>query len=253
MTERRSGRSGRSDRRAEQPSDSQAVKPAENLEPLPSEKRAEQRKHFREQLEHLDATVVEVFRYMSEDLALVTQALLKNDAGALKIVSERDNVIDDLYHDIESLVENVLVLQQPVADDFRLVISALRVVPELERSHDLVEHIAQHATHQLGDELSPRGRALVQRMGEVGVGMWDEATNAWLKRDRHAVDDLEDRDDDMDRLHSALMAELASGTMSLPEAMDMTLVARYYERLGDHAVNIAKRAAFVAGLEKTIY
>ena len=237
----------------QQRSERQSEETSEDQDLLPSEKRAEQRKHFREQLEHLDATVMEVFRYMAEDLALVTQALLKNDSEALKVVSERDVVIDDLYHEIESLVENVLVLQAPVADDFRLVISALRVVPELERSHDLVEHIAEHATHQLGDELSPRGRALVQRMGEVAVGMWDEATAAWQKRDRNAVEDLQDRDDDMDRLHSALMAELASGTMSLPEAMDMTLVARYYERLGDHAVNIAKRAAFVAGLDRTIY
>ena len=60
---------------------------------------------------------------------------------------------------------------------------------------------------------------------------------------------LDERDDDMDGLHSALMAELASGKMSLPVAMEMTLVARYYERLGDHAVNIARRVVFLAGPE----
>ena len=134
-----------------------------------------------------------------------------------------------------------------MAGDFRLVISVLRIVPELERSHDLVVHIAEHATHMLGDELSPRGRGLVQRMGETAAEMWNETANAWYQRDAEAVDALDERDDDLDSLHSALLAELASGRMSLPVAMDMTLVARYYERLGDHSVNIARRVVYLAG------
>jgi phosphate transport system protein len=81
--------------------------------------------------------------------------------------------------------------------------------------------------------------------------MWSTCASAWYQRDREAADALEEQDDDMDSLHGALMAELASGRMSLPVAMDMTLVARYYERLGDHAVNIARRAAYVAGPEYT--
>jgi phosphate transport system protein len=123
----------------------------------------------------------------------------------------------------------------------------LRIVPEIERSHDLVVHIAEHATHILGDELSPRCRGLVQRMGETATEMWNQAANAWYQRDPWAAQVLEERDDDMDSLHSALMAELASGRMSLPVAMDMTLVARFYERLADHSVNIARRVAYVAG------
>ena len=131
--------------------------------------------------------------------------------------------------------------------DFRLVISMLRIVPELERSHDLVVHIAEHATHMLGDELSPRSRGLVQRMGETATEMWTQAAQAWSQRDPEAAEALEERDDDMDSLHGALLAELASGKMSLPVAMDMTLVARFYERLGDHSVNVARRVAYISG------
>ncbi len=68
-----------------------------------------------------------------------------------------------------------------------------------------------------------------------------------MQRDPTAAEALDDRDDDLDSLHAALTAELASGTMSLPVTMDMTLVARYYERLGDHAVNIARRVVYLAG------
>jgi phosphate transport system protein len=207
----------------------------------------EQRTAFHHQLQNLDAMVVELFAFMVEDLGIATEALLNNDPDGLRLVSERDIVIDRLYHEIEGLVNNLLVLQAPVAADFRLVISVLRVAPEIERSHDLVVHIAEHATHTLGDELSPRGRALVQRMGETAAEMWNQVAYAWYRHDREAADALAERDDDMDSLHSALMAELASGRMSLPVAMDMTLVARYYERLADHSVNIARRAAYVAG------
>jgi phosphate transport system protein len=208
---------------------------------------SELRTAFHNELRHIDGKVLQLFAFVAEDLAVATNALLSNDADALTLVSEREAQIDGLYREIETVVNNQVALQAPVASEFRLVISMLRIVPELERSHDLVVHIAEHATHMLGDELSPRSRGLIQRMGETGIAMWHQAANAWHQRDPEAADALEERDDDMDSLHSALMAELASGKMSLPVAMDMTLVARYYERLGDHSVNIARRVAFVVG------
>jgi phosphate transport system protein len=86
-------------------------------------------------------------------------------------------------------------------------------------------------------------------MGDTAADMWNQAANAWYERDRSAAAALEEQDDDMDSLHAALVAELASGTMRLPVAMDMTLVARYYERFADHAVNIAHRVVYLAGRE----
>ena len=208
---------------------------------------SELRSAFHRELKDIEAKVIQLFALITEDLTVATDALLSNDAHRLSIVSEREAVIDGVYHEIEDLVNKQLLMQAPAASEFRLVVSMLRIVPELERSHDLVVHIAEHATHMLGDELSPRCRGLVQRMGETATDMWNQAANAWHQRDREAAEVLEERDDDMDSLHGALLAELAAGKMSLPVVMDMTLVGRFYERLGDHSVNIARRVAYLAG------
>jgi phosphate transport system protein len=215
--------------------------------PVSSKVVSELRSAFQKQLQTLEASTIQLFAFVAEDLAVATAGLLNNDASGLEVVSERERVIDGLYPELEHLLNAQLILEAPVARDFRLVISMLRIVPELERSHDLVVHIAEHADHMLGDELSPRSRGLVQRMGETGTEMWNEAAKAWHQRDPGAAEALDERDDDMDGLHAALLTELASGKMSIPVVMEMTLVGRYYERLGDHSVNIARRVAYLAG------
>jgi len=205
---------------------------------------------FHEQVRTAEDKVMQLFAFVAEDLAVATEALLSNDADALTVLSERESIIDGLYRELEGLVNDQLEVRGPMASDLRLLLSVLRIVPELERSHDLVVHIAEHATHSLGGELSPRSRGLVQTMGDTAVEMWNQATNAWWQRDSDVADVLEERDDDLDGLHAALLAELASGKMSLPVAMEMTLVARYYERLGDHSVNITRRVLYLAGAEE---
>ena len=77
--------------------------------------------------------------------------------------------------------------------------------------------------------------------------MWRQAADSWYKRDRSVAFVLGERDDEMDELHASLIAELAAGRMTLPVTMEMTLVARFYKRLGDHAVNIARRVIYLAG------
>jgi phosphate transport system protein len=210
---------------------------------------SELRRDFHEQLQVIDGNVVELFAFVGEDLTVATEALLNSDAGALKVVAEREAIIEGIYGDVELLINQQMVLQAPVASDLRLLLSVLRILPDQERAHRLTFHIAEHATHVLSDDLSPRTRGLVQRMGETAADMWNQAARAWYGRDRTAADALEERDDDMDSLHAAMVAELASGTTKLPVAMDMTLVARHYERFADHAVNIAHRVVYLAGPE----
>jgi phosphate transport system protein len=84
-------------------------------------------------------------------------------------------------------------------------------------------------------------------MGDLAAAMWRQAADSWYQRDRSAAFSLRERDEEMDELHSSLMAELASGKMAVPVAMEMALVARDYERLGAHAVNIARRVVYLAG------
>jgi phosphate transport system protein len=207
----------------------------------------ERRREFERELEAIEAKVIELFAMVAEDLPGATQALLTGNNDLVKTLAEREKAIDALYHEIEGMANREILLQAPVASDLRFLLSVLRIVPELERSHDLVIQIAARANHALGEELSPRCRGLVERMGNLASSMWREAVDSWYRRDRSIAATLEERDDEMDELYASVVAELASGRMSLPVTMEMTLVARFYERLGDHAVNIARRVVYLAG------
>lgn len=207
----------------------------------------EHRQAFQRELGAIEAKVIELFAMVAEDLGGATHALLSGDNEVVKLLAERDLVIDALYSEIEELVNRDIALQAPVASDLRFLLSVLRIVPELERSHDLVVEIASRANHIIGDDLSPRTRGFVEQMGSLASGMWRQAVDSWYQRDRAAAFSLSERDDEMDQLYAGLMAELASGRMVLPVTMEMTLVARLYERLGAHAVNIARRVIYLAG------
>ena len=207
----------------------------------------EHRQEFQRELEAIEAKVIELFAMVAEDLPGATDALLSGNDDVIQALTEREKVIDALYPEIENLVNREIVLQSPVASDLRFLLSVLRIVPELERSHDLVVDIAHRANHILSQDLSPRSRGLVERMGSLASVMWRQAADSWYQRDRSAAVALSELDNEMDELHASLVAELASGQMAIPVTMEMTLVARFYERLGDHAVNIARRVIYLAG------
>jgi phosphate transport system protein len=84
-------------------------------------------------------------------------------------------------------------------------------------------------------------------MGDLATDMWRQAADSWYERNRDAAAILAERDEGIDELHASLTAELAAGEMAVPVAMEMALVARDYERLGAHAVNIARRVVYLAG------
>jgi phosphate transport system protein len=207
----------------------------------------EHRQEFQRQLEAIEAKVIELFALVAEDLVEATQALLSGDTESVKVLGERERAIDALYKEIEELVQRELALQAPVAGDLRYLLSVLRIVPELERTHDLVVQIANRANHVLSEDLTARSRGLVEQISAVVSDMWRQTADSWYQRDRLAAAVLAERDNEVDELYAALIAELASGGIALPVAMEMTLVARFYERLGDHAVNIARRVTYLAG------
>jgi len=208
---------------------------------------SDHRQEFDNELEAIESKVIELFAMVAEGVPVATQALLNGDDAAFVTLAERDREIDALYLEVEGLANREILLQAPVASDLRFLLSVLRIVPELERSHDLVVHIAAVASHLIGSDLTPRGKSLVARMGDLASEMWREASDSWYQRDRAAAAALAERDEGMDELHSSLTAELASGQVAVPVAMEMALVARDYERLGAHAVNIARRVIYLAG------
>ena len=202
---------------------------------------------FDRQLEAIEAKVTGLFAMVCDDLPAVTAALLNDHNEAAGQLAESEQTINALYGEIEQVVSRAILLWPPVASDLRFLLSVLRIAPELARSHGLVCHIASRAGHIPGAGLSPRCRELTEQMGDLASGVWRRTTDCWCQRDRSAVAALAETNDEMDGLHATLMAELASGHMALPVTMEMTLVARFYQRLGDHAVNVARRVIYLAG------
>src|SRR5436190_8980541 len=132
-------------------------------------------------MDDIDSHVVQLLALVAEGLAAATDALLSGDSDIARALMEREDLVGALYRDVERLVQLQLARQSPMATDLRFLRTVLRIVPELERSHDLAEHIARRATRLTG-ELSPRVRGMVEQMGAIGVEMWRSAADAWIER-----------------------------------------------------------------------
>jgi phosphate transport system protein len=212
----------------------------------PFEPTHELRKRFHHQLDEIDSRVIRLFALVTEGVAAASESLLAGDIEMARRLRGRDALVDQLEADLEQVAERELVTQAPMARDMRYLVSVLRVVPELERSGDLAEHIAQRAAMGLALRLTPTARGLLEQLGSTCVEMWQGAADAWAERDAGAAERLDTADDRIDSLHDQLVEELGKGDSALPDALQATLVARFYERLGDHAVHIAERIRYLA-------
>ena len=206
----------------------------------------EHRQAFQRELDAIDAKVIELFDLVAADLARATPALPNGNSEVVKVLAEHGLVIDLLGPEIEKLVKTAILLQAPVASDLRFLLCVLRILPELEHSHYLVVQLASRGSHIRGEDLTPRSRELVDRMGSLSSDMWRRTADSWYQRD-HSTAVLAERDNEMDELHASLIAELSSGRMALAVTIEMTLMAPLYERLSDHAVNIAGQVIYIAG------
>jgi phosphate transport system protein len=207
----------------------------------------EQRQVFQRQLDDIDAKVIELLDLVAADLARATAALPNGSSEVVKVLSEHGLVIDIFCPEVEKLTRTAILLQAPVASDLRFLLCVLRILPELERSHHLVLQLASRTSHIRGEDLSPRDRELVGRMGNLASGMWNLTADSWYQRDESAAAVLAGRNHEMNELHASLIAELSSGRTELAVTIEMTLVAPLYERLSDHAVNIADQIMYIAG------
>lgn len=187
----------------------------------------------------IEREITRLFSLVIEALAGATHALLAGEPGVGRRVVAADRVIDELTSTLDQMVWAVIDRSEGSAA-LRPLIGLLLMLGELERSADLAEHIAQRAVTNLGSEMSPRSRGIVQRMSEVALVMWHAVADAYADGSARSVA-LDDADDEMDELHERLTAEIAKGAMPVAFAAQVTLLARFYERLGDHAVNLAKR------------
>ena len=193
-------------------------------------------------VDDLDRRVTQLFLLVADGLAGAIATLLNDDRVTARELMSADRNLDILSEDVERLAERALLGREYRDDEqARHLLLVIQIVPEIERSGDLVQHIAARASQGVGNALSAPARLLVEQMGEIGVTMWRSAAQAYAARDRTAAVGLRLVDDELDDLHVRLTQAMGAATMSVAAAIQLGLVARFLERMGDHAVNITRR------------
>ena len=163
-----------------------------------------------------EARIVRVWALVGEAIAGATHALLAGDRELAKALVRDDEVIDELVNGLVAEVTRTLELGTGTPADRRRLISLVRTLPELERNGDLAAHIARRAARGLGQEMSPRARGLIERMGEVAATIWRAATDAVSTPTRSASTAVEELDDELDDLHVSLTASSSRGRCPCP-------------------------------------
>lgn len=209
----------------------------------------EQRKTFHQELEIIREDIVRLAALVSEFIPRGTDVLLSNDMGGAQDLIEADDELDALTLQIEEQCYHVLALQQPMASDLRSIVTAVWLTGELERSGDLMVNVAKAARRIYGAELAPRLRGLIERMSEESGRLMKLAIDAYVERNASLGAAIDDIDDGLDALHrdfiEAIFESHATHDLGLQAAVQLALVGRYYERIGDHAVNIGQRVQYM--------
>ena len=190
-----------------------------------------------------DRSVLVLYATVVESIGWATAALLDQDVDLADRVIADDRKVDAQCDDVIGLIKDRLADATVEPGELEDLIAILQMVPELERSADLAEHIAQRARQGLGGSLSPRARGLIQSMCDAGIRMWQLSSRAYAERSRDLSFEISEADDELDNLSAGLLREGAAGGVDPAVAAELALIARFYERLGDHAVNLARRSA----------
>lgn len=182
-----------------------------------------------------------------------TEALLTADHAAAETVVARDAEIDALYRVVEDKVFTVVARQAPVASDLRLVLTGLHIAVDLERMGDMAEHVGRATLRRTPDPVvSDPFAQIIRDMGEVADRMAAKIPAAIDNSEMLSIVRLERDDDAMDELHRRLFASVvsANGEIGVEAAIDVALLGQFYERFGDHVVNIGRQIAYLVTGEK---
>lgn len=194
---------------------------------------------FRQQA---DRRVLVLYASVVESLGWATVALLDRDVPLAQRVVAGDHAVDDKCSDLTALLKARLGAGSFSPGELEDLIAILQMVPELERSADLAEHIARRALSDLGGAISPKARGIIQSMCDVGIRMWELSSRAYSEHSRELSFELNEADDELDNLAADLLRVGAMGGVEPGVAAELALIGRFYERIGDHAVNLSRRA-----------
>lgn len=203
---------------------------------------------YQDQLDNLADGLAGMCDQVAEAMAKATRSLLEADLQLAEEVITSDVRIDDLRAAAEEKAFALLALQAPVATDLRTVVSAIHGAGDIERMGDLALHVAQAARRRHPQPvLPPEVAPYFAEMGRVGVALAVKAGEVIRSRDLERAAELEADDDAMDDLHRHMFTVLMDREWShgVGPAVDITLLARFYERYADHAVAVARRIVYV--------
>lgn len=207
------------------------------------------RKGFHQSLEEIRQEMVVMAALVTEGIPRATEAMLAGDMTTAQAIVDGDDPLDAMAIELEETCYQMLALQQPMAGDLRSIVTALRMIAEIERSGDLVVNIAKGSRRIFGTELTARLRGLIGQMGEEATRLFRLSIDSYVDEDAGVAAALDDLDDRLDAIHRDYIQEIflvqASGDMTVQAAVQLALIGRYYERIGDHAVNIGERVRYM--------
>lgn len=209
----------------------------------------EPRRSFHHQLDEVRFDIVRLAAHVTESLPRATEALLTGDAVLCDELINSDDVLDALASSIEDQCYHLLALQQPMASDMRTIVTAIRLASEIERSGDLVVNVAKAARRIRAFPIDHSTRGLVERMSEEALALFLFAVDVFVDNDDARAATLDEMDDGLDAVHRAFIGQILSscrtGQLEVQAAVQLALVGRYYERIGDHAVNMGERVRYM--------
>jgi phosphate transport system protein len=205
-------------------------------------------RHFQEELDALKSRLLEMGGLAEDRVRRSVLALVSRDAGEIERVLAGDEAINQLHIEIDSRCFKLLALHQPMAADLRAIVAAVKINTDLERVGDLAVNIAEAARRYV---LHPPVKKLIDipRMADIAQLMLRDALDAFVQRDTTMAQRVLNEDDKLDALKTQIFRELLTYMLQDPStiepALDLLLISRHLERIGDHATNVAEDVIFM--------
>ena len=205
-------------------------------------------RHFQEELEQLKARLLEMGGLAEERVRAAVEGLVSRETSIIDRVLEGDAPINQLHIEIDKRCFTLLALHQPMAVDLRGIVSAVKINTDLERVGDLAINIAEAVTRYLRH---PPVKELIDipRMARISQSMLRDALDAYVRRDVAMAEAVLNQDDELDGLKTQVFRELLTYMLQDPHtiepALDLILISRHLERIGDHATNVAEDVIFM--------
>ena len=204
--------------------------------------------HFREELEALKGRLLEMGGLAEERVRAALQGLVSRDPAIINKVLSGDEPINQLHIEVDNRCFRLLALHQPMATDLRAVVAAVKINTDLERVGDLAVNIAEASKRYIGH--APVKQLIdIPLMGDIAQSMLRDALDSFVRRDTNLAHQVLNEDDRLDALKTQVFRDLLTHMLRDPAtvepSLDLILVSRHLERIGDHATNIAEDVIFM--------